>query len=841
MNVTKGTGKSKKICCWLLTGILWIGQSGLVAYAEEITAGDGNAEAPVTETLADNGIQTAAYLDLPPLKGNTEFDAEGFHWQVIETGTDSSNELLRCMGAASGTQVSGKLVIPDRVVYANYEYKVFHIAPGAFANCTELTELEILEGVPNHRSDINTMSIGSQSGSDPGAFAGCTNLKKVTLPNTVTAIYSSTFRGCTALESVTFAEPAGYGHGGINSIGGWSFAGCSALRDVSFENVSGGTYITRSIANYAFLGCTSLEHIELPDSINYVGDEAFRDCTSLKKIKLPEKTAGLRTRVFKDCSSLTEVEMSDQTAITGSNVFDGCSVLQTLKIDTTAPSAGNSWTTVNVDGAASMGALPTERKVVFLNSGGTAYLTGSLLADAQAAYRAVNDGTAGDDYWYGWEISKIEMYPIEITVRKDGAVWADSGKSYRLSANGTDFIPYIPGNTDVLGGTYRIYEVVGSGSGLMDTKTDVTVDEDHASGEAEINYYTVTFYHDFEGKAPYGEGTAQKPQIVLGGSGASQPADPAAAEGYRFGGWMEEITGSRELVRFDFAHTMIAKTTDLYAYWEPVYYQLKVSAGAGGRVTPGNNINVKYGEDQTIIITPEQGYRIKEILIDGVPVADKDFTDKESYTYVFSDVKEEHRIEAVFEEDSAAVDPEKPDRPEPSEKPDQPEKPDRPGTTDTPDKPGNPGNSENQGISPKPGLPGTSDTPANNAPGTSSVAVPPAAGGGNVGNSSTSGQNRQTKTGDGAPIEMYATLAMIAGLTDVMLFFAANKKGMTEKRKKELVSVLVSWAKRGGRLRRYAALAVICGVLLYYHSFGKHISGNSEQAESAGVSPVRIF
>ncbi|MDE6749973.1 MAG: hypothetical protein K2K21_13065 [Lachnospiraceae bacterium] len=82
-------------------------------------------------------------------------------------------------------------------------------------------------------------------------------------------------------------------------------------------------------------------------------------------------------------------------------------------------------------------------------------------------------------------------------------------------------------------------------------------------------------------------------------------------------------------------------------------------------------------------------------------------------------------------------------------------------------------------------------------------------------------KDSEPKTSDTSHIETYATIAMIAGLSYLLLYFADGKNGMTEEEKKEIVSALVKWAKKGKRLRKYTALAVIFLVLVYYHSIGK--------------------
>ena len=84
-----------------------------------------------------------------------------------------------------------------------------------------------------------------------------------------------------------------------------------------------------------------------------------------------------------------------------------------------------------------------------------------------------------------------------------------------------------------------------------------------------------------------------------------------------------------------------------------------------------------------------------------------------------------------------------------------------------------------------------------------------------------SGKDDEPKTGDSTPLELYATLSMIAGFSYLLLCFTDRKRGMTEETKKELVTGIVKWAKRGGRIRKCLALAAIFVLLVYYHSIGK--------------------
>lgn len=78
-------------------------------------------------------------------------------------------------------------------------------------------------------------------------------------------------------------------------------------------------------------------------------------------------------------------------------------------------------------------------------------------------------------------------------------------------------------------------------------------------------------------------------------------------------------------------------------------------------------------------------------------------------------------------------------------------------------------------------------------------------------------------TGDTAQLELYATAAMIAGLSYILLELA-GERGMTEEKKRELTARLVQWARQGGMLRRILAVIAMFLLLAYYHSIGKQIS-----------------
>ncbi len=103
-------------------------------------------------------------------------------------------------------------------------------------------------------------------------------------------------------------------------------------------------------------------------------------------------------------------------------------------------------------------------------------------------------------------------------------------------------------------------------------------------------------------------------------------------------------------------------------------------------------------------------------------------------------------------------------------------------------------------------------------------------GGNSNADSFAGGKDNEPKTGDATPVEIYATVAMVAGFSYLYSYFGGRKRGMTEEEKKEIVSSLVVWGRKGGKLRRLAALVMISAILAYYHSIGKKVSLNWKEA-----------
>jgi PKD repeat protein len=72
-------------------------------------------------------------------------------------------------------------------------------------------------------------------------------------------------------------------------------------------------------------------------------------------------------------------------------------------------------------------------------------------------------------------------------------------------------------------------------------------------------------------------------------------------------------------------------------------YTIEAKAGSGGSISPAGDVTVRHGYDRTFTITPDEGYEIKEVKVDGKNVG-------KITSYTFENVDKDHKIEADFEQ-----------------------------------------------------------------------------------------------------------------------------------------------------------------------------------------------
>lgn len=112
--------------------------------------------------------------------------------------------------------------------------------------------------------------------------------------------------------------------------GGWgTFADNKQITKCDLTGVTGWG-ATPTLPDHAFINCTTLQEVVLPDDVRVIGEYAFGNCSALTTVSLSQ-VVQIDKCAFQNCTSLAELALDNVTAIDG-DAFYGCTSLQTLKI-----------------------------------------------------------------------------------------------------------------------------------------------------------------------------------------------------------------------------------------------------------------------------------------------------------------------------------------------------------------------------------------------------------------------------------------------------------------------------------------------------------------------------
>lgn len=255
------------------------------------------------------------------------------------------------------TTISGKVVIPSEIVLKDKQYFITSIDKDIFANCVNLTSVEIPSCVmsvavdtfdtcsksESVKVDENNTKYASQDGilynkskttfiCIPKAIKGA-----VSIPDGITTIGSSLFQGRDKITSVELSDSvksiennAFYNCSGLTniaipsgiiSIGENAFYGCDSIRTATMPTlaleyigksklqsivINGGV----SIGDREFYGCSNLTSIAL-NSVTTIGEQAFYNCNNLSRINIPSIVTSIGSNSFYGCSNLIGVYITD--------------------------------------------------------------------------------------------------------------------------------------------------------------------------------------------------------------------------------------------------------------------------------------------------------------------------------------------------------------------------------------------------------------------------------------------------------------------------------------------------------------------------------------------------
>ena len=229
-------------------------------------------------------------------------------WLCVSADSSDYSDFCNPMKFGATLYIGGKqpqeIVIPESVKA---------IPDYAFQNCKSLKKIIIPASTaigiePFTDSGLKEVVIGS-------LIQKCEPIREVT---------ASTFRGCGALEKITF----GYG---VKSIGKDAFSGRASLKEIVIY--SG----LEEIGEQAFYN-TGVISVTIPSTVKNVGKKAFATCKALGSVTLGDEVSkasvmNIGDSVFANCPKLVKVTFNSGVNEVGSFVFDMPSAIKDVYVN----------------------------------------------------------------------------------------------------------------------------------------------------------------------------------------------------------------------------------------------------------------------------------------------------------------------------------------------------------------------------------------------------------------------------------------------------------------------------------------------------------------------------
>ena len=269
---------------------------------------DGESENSASDDAAQNAGQpenpfdnAAPAADSTMVAENVEITIDGITYTIdfYSDGTNRWANIWKVTNPATPTEVT----LPRVAEYNGEEYLVTEIQFSMWDKCRNVTKLTL----PDSLTTVNSSS-----------FYKFPNLTEMTIPGGIKN-FGGSFQNMNKLKTLTFEE-------GVEEISSNSMLkGCEALTEINLPSS-----LKRITAPAAFSGATALESITLPEGLVVTEGSLFDGCTSLTSVELPDSMTEIPSSTFSGCTSLKSVTAKQTITSIGDSAFYKCSALTTI-------------------------------------------------------------------------------------------------------------------------------------------------------------------------------------------------------------------------------------------------------------------------------------------------------------------------------------------------------------------------------------------------------------------------------------------------------------------------------------------------------------------------------
>ena len=261
----------------LTTAVPYLSSSDYDTYGFCLTAFDTGTETKSGSKLASIKIDTTNNNTSPIVEiGGAIYTADGKTLFYLPATFKGSIEIPNTVTSVHDLAAMYCKELENITFEEGGEENLLEFGEKAFYNCTSLgktvtTTVDPETEESTTETTYHTIAFPERT-TELGwnSFASCTSLKAVDLPDSLQILGQTAFGSCTSLASIKIPV-------GVKSMS-TSFSGCTALETVDFSEST-----LETIYRSAFKGCTKLKEVTLPNSLTTIGgnstDGVFAGCT----------------------------------------------------------------------------------------------------------------------------------------------------------------------------------------------------------------------------------------------------------------------------------------------------------------------------------------------------------------------------------------------------------------------------------------------------------------------------------------------------------------------------------------------------------------------------------
>ena len=246
-----------------------------------------------------------------------------------------------------------KVLIPETIV----GHPVVSLEKGCFAGNRRLKEVYMHDQVEKLGADVfrdceNLESVHLSekiSGFTSSVFAGCTKLSAVNIPDKTAEVKQSLFKDAPLQtlyigKNVRTINPNAF-YKGTMSIDSELYQKRRTLEhlDVDADNpfiTSEGTLLLSKDGKVLIAELGDNEIVEIPETVEEIGDSAFNKIGSLREIRFPDSLKKIGKKAFAE-TDLLRVDLPDSLIEIGEQAFSFCKRLETADLPAGLKSIGN--------------------------------------------------------------------------------------------------------------------------------------------------------------------------------------------------------------------------------------------------------------------------------------------------------------------------------------------------------------------------------------------------------------------------------------------------------------------------------------------------------------------